>query len=65
MKTIHPAPVGADPVGSFLATLPRKATVLGCKGYCIQGKKTISVVYSVHGVVHCAECSYQKKGGES
>jgi hypothetical protein len=53
------APIGADPYGSFLSSLPRKAIVLGCKGFSYQGKRSISLVYFENGRIHHAECSFE------
>jgi hypothetical protein len=70
MKTTHPASVGADPIRSFLAALPRRATVLNCCGYYCHGKKSIAIVYAENGIVHRAECTCEAglhtgEGGES
>jgi hypothetical protein len=67
MKTNSSALTSADPVGSFLQTLPRKANVLGFKGYSYPDKKSIAIMYSDNGVVHRAECHFKivTKGGES
>jgi hypothetical protein len=66
MKTNSPAPMGADPIGSFLAGLS-KAPVLHCKGSYCKGKKSIYVEYSHNGAICCAGMvvSYPTKGGES
>jgi hypothetical protein len=50
---------GADPFGSFLATLPRTSTVLGSKGYRTAGKKEIYITYSENGNIYHASCAFE------
>jgi hypothetical protein len=66
MKINSSAPLGADPIGSFLAGLP-KAPVLHCKGSYCKGKKSNYAEYYHAGAVCCASMvvSYPQKGGES
>ena len=39
------AHIGADPIGEFIKTMPRTATILGCKGSRSAGKQVIYVAY--------------------
>jgi hypothetical protein len=59
MKKKNPAPLtGADPYGSFMASLPKQAAVLECKGSRYHGQKSISVKYAFAGKAHYASCSF-------
>jgi hypothetical protein len=46
MKTQSPAPIGVDPIRSFLKKLPQKAAVLGMKGLRSSGRESVEVRYS-------------------
>jgi len=52
------APIGADPIGEFIKTMPRTATILGCKGSRSAGKQVIYVAYLENGTVHHAHCAF-------
>jgi hypothetical protein len=63
MKTNHPAPIGADPVGLFLKMLPLEAKILGAKCYHLPGKVSIFVCYCFNGKE--VRTSFYLEGGES
>jgi len=52
------APIGADPIGELIKTMPRTATILGCKGSRSAGKQVIYVAYLENGQIHYAHCSF-------
>jgi len=49
---------GADPIGEFIKTLPRTATVLGCTGSRSADKQVIRVAYIENGKIYYAHCSF-------
>jgi hypothetical protein len=63
MKTNYPAPIGADPVGSFLATLPKEAKILGAKCYRSPDKSTIYLCYYFDS--RKIQTSFTWEGGKS
>jgi hypothetical protein len=60
MKTKQLAPIGSDPIGSFLQSLPRKDSVLSCKWYRSAGQSEIYLVYSLNGEI--VNTSFRMKG---
>jgi hypothetical protein len=61
METKQLAPIGADPIGSFLHSLPRKASVLGFKWHRSAGQSVIYLAYSFNGEI--VNTSFSTKGG--
>jgi hypothetical protein len=49
VKAIRRAPIGADPTGSFLKKLPKKASVIGMKGRRSFGKQSFVLCYFFQG----------------
>ena len=61
MKTTHSAPVGADPMGSFLSSLPPRAKVIAAAGSRSQNRTTLEAVYTIAGQIFFL--SIIRKGG--
>ncbi|MDR0866586.1 MAG: hypothetical protein LBO74_16885 [Candidatus Symbiothrix sp.] len=49
MKTKQLAPIGADPVGSFIKSLPQESTVLATKCIRTASKAVIYITYFWEG----------------
>ena len=61
MKTNQLAPIGADPIGDFIKTLPKKAPVLGFKSRQSAGNLEFSIAYLFKGqTIHQ---TFSMKGG--
>lgn len=51
-----------NPIGQFLSRIPKKATLLGAKGYKTAGAQELQISYRHRGVIY--HQSIAMKGGE-
>jgi len=61
VQSTAPAPIGANPIGDFIRTLPQEAVILGSKAYCSAGKEVIYVCYYWNG--QTVKTSFSWEGG--